>query len=48
MLPQTVEVVKHIHHISEIRALGVAVDEEVGVLTAKFAGVSSDLLRVLQ
>jgi len=41
MLPQIVEVVKHIHHISEVNQLGVAVDVDVNVQTEKYLGVTT-------
>lgn len=43
MLPQIVEVVKNIYHISEVQSLGVAVDVDVNVHTEKFIGVSNEL-----
>jgi 2-methylisocitrate lyase-like PEP mutase family enzyme len=33
MLPQIVEVVKNIHHITEVNSLGVAVDVDINVQT---------------
>jgi hypothetical protein len=43
MLPQIVEVVKNIYHISEVHSLGVAVDVDVNVHSEKFIGVSNEL-----
>lgn len=40
-MPQIVEVIKNIHHISEVNQLGVAVDVDVNVHAEKFIGVSS-------
>lgn len=47
LLPQLVELVKNIHHISEVNQLGVAVDVDVNVHTEKFIGVSSELKKGL-
>lgn len=47
MLPQIVEVVKHIHHISEVNSLGVAVDVDVNVQTQKYLGVTQQLRQSL-
>ena len=41
MLPQIVEIVKHIHHISEVNQLGLAVDVDINVQTEKYVGVST-------
>ena len=42
-----VELVKNIHHISEVNQLGVAVDVDINVHTEKFIGVSSELKKGL-
>lgn len=47
MLPQIVEIIKNIHHISEVNQLGVAVDVDVNVHTEKFIGVSTELKKSL-
>ena len=47
MLPQIVEIVKHIHHISEVNSLGVAVDVDVNVHTEQYLGVSKELRKSL-
>ncbi len=47
MLPQVVEVVKHVHHISEVNSLGVAVDVDINVQTEKYLGVSVELRKGL-
>lgn len=47
MLPQIVEVVKHIHHISEVNQLGVAVDVDINVQTEKYLGVTTELRKGL-
>ena len=47
LLPQVVEIVKNIHHISEVNQLGVAVDADINVQVEKFAGISSDLKKAL-
>jgi hypothetical protein len=47
MLPQIVEIIKNIHHISEVNQLGVAVDVDVNVQTEKFIGVSTELKKSL-
>ena len=47
LLPQLVELVKNIHHISEVNQLGVAVDVDVNVQTENFIGVSCDLKKGL-
>lgn len=41
MLPQIVEIVKNIHHISEVNNLGVAVDVDINVQTENYIGVST-------
>lgn len=41
MIPQIVEVVKNIHHITEINHLGIAVDVDVNVQTEKYIGVTT-------
>ena len=40
-MPQIVELIKNIHHISEVNQLGVAVDVDVNVQTENFIGVST-------
>lgn len=47
MLPQIVEIIKNIHHISEVNQLGVAVDVDLNVQVEKFAGVSTELRKGL-
>ncbi|MCB0368698.1 MAG: hypothetical protein KDD45_04440 [Bdellovibrionales bacterium] len=41
LMPQIVELIKNIHHISEVNQLGVAVDVDVNVQTENFIGVST-------
>lgn len=43
MLPQVVEVVKNIHHISEVQALGVAANTDITQHTQQYVGVSQEL-----
>lgn len=40
LLPQIVEVVKNIHHISEVNSLGTAVDVDINIQTEKYLGVT--------
>jgi hypothetical protein len=47
MLPQVVEVVKHVHHISEVNSLGVAVGVDINIQTEKYLGVSVELRKGL-
>jgi hypothetical protein len=47
LLPQIVEVVKNIHHISEVNTLGVAVDVDINVQTEKYLGVTVELRKGL-
>ncbi len=47
MIPQIVEVVRNIHHISEVNSLGVAVDVDVNVQTERYLGVTNELKRSL-
>lgn len=47
MLPQIVEVVRNIHHISEVNSLGIAVDVDINVQTEKYLGVTNELKRSL-
>lgn len=39
-MPQIVEVVRNIHHISEVNSLGAAVDVDLNVQIEKYLGVS--------
>lgn len=48
MMPQIVEVVKNIHHISEVNSLGVALDVDVNVHTEKYLGVTVELRKALR
>ena len=48
MLPQIVEVMRNIHHISEINHLGIAVDVDINVQTEKYVGVSTELKKGLE
>jgi hypothetical protein len=47
MLPQVVEVVKHVHHVSEVNSLGIAVDVDINIQTEKYLGVSVELRKGL-
>lgn len=47
MLPQIVEVVRNIHHISEVNSLGVAVDVDINIHTEKYIGVTTELKKGL-
>ena len=47
MLPQIVEIIKNIHHVSEVNQLGIAVDVDINVQVEKFAGVSVELKKGL-
>ena len=47
LMPQIVEIVKNIHHISEVNQLGVAVDVVINVHAEKFIGVSTELRKGL-
>ncbi len=40
MIPQIVEIVRNIHHVSEVNSLGVAVDVDINIQTEKYLGVS--------
>ena len=48
MMPQIVEVVKNIHHISEVNSLGMAVDVDVNVHTEQYLGVTTELRNSLK
>ena len=43
MLPQLVEIVKTVHEISEVQALGVAKDVSSEVHTKEYVGLTQDL-----
>lgn len=47
MIPQIVEIVRNIHHVSEVNSLGVAVDVDINIQTEKYLGVSQQLRKSL-
>ena len=47
MIPQIVQIVRNIHHVSEVNSLGVAVDVDINVQTEKYLGVSQQLRKSL-
>ena len=47
MLPQIVEVVRNIHHISEVNTLGTAVDVDINIHTERYLGVTNELKKGL-
>lgn len=48
MMPQIVEVVRNIYHISETKSLGVAFDVDINLHTENYVGVTSELKASLQ
>lgn len=47
MLPQIVEVVRNIHHITEVNSLGIAVDVDINIHTERYLGVTNELRKAL-
>ncbi len=47
MLPQIVEVVRNIHHITEVNSLGIAVDVDINIQTERYLGVTNELRKGL-
>jgi hypothetical protein len=41
VLPQIVEIVRNIHHISEVNQLGIAIDVDINMQTEKYLGVTT-------